>query len=243
MIEEKEIKIKVDKYIFDKVKKYISEYAKPTKMKFQIDEYFDSELFMFTNLNRGLRVRYSGKIPQSVEFKSLFWNKYGNPNNPWYIEEVGLRLPLNTESKIILCTILKRFNLSLNIPEDIAIDYQLFKDLLNEAGLSSKIVVTKEREEYENDESAFVFDYIKELGYFIEIETKGVDPLNILKLIPVISNYTVIRNGYNDMIGENIPNLIPNEIKQRLFRLNPYWNVLETEVGIVHELLKEYRRS
>ncbi|MFA6076470.1 MAG: CYTH domain-containing protein [Candidatus Paceibacterota bacterium] len=241
MIEEKEIKIKVDKNIFDEAKKYIKEHTKLTKTKFQIDEYFDTELFMFTNLNRGIRVRYNDKIPESVEFKSLFWNKYGNPNNPWYIEEIGLKIPLDTESKITFRAILKRFNLSLNIPEDIDVDYQLFKDLLNKIGLSPRIIVTKEREEYENDESTFVFDYIKELGYFIEIETKGIDPMDILKTIPVISDYSVVRNGYNDMVGENIPNLISNDIRQQLFRLNHSWNILETEVDIVNQLLKEYK--
>lgn len=241
MIEEKEIKIKVDQNIFDEAKKYIKKNTKLTKTKFQIDEYFDTELFMFTNLNRGIRVRHNDKIPESVEFKSLFWNKYGNPDNPWYIEEIGLKIPLDITSKKTLSAIFKRFNLVLNMPEDSNVDYQLFKDLLNKIGLSPRIVVTKEREEYENDKSTFVFDYIKELGYFIEIETKGIDPMDILKTIPVISDYSVVRNGYNDMVGENIPNLISNDIRQQLFRLNHSWNVLETEVDIVNQLLKEYK--
>lgn len=242
MIEEKEIKLKVNKDIFDKAKKYIKAHAKLTKTKFQVDEYFDTELFLFTNLNRGIRVRHNNKIPELVEFKSLFWNKYGSLNNPWYIEEIGLKIPLDTTSKKTLNAILKRFNLALNISKNDNIDYQLFKDLLNKIGLSPRIIVTKKREEYENDESTFIFDYIKECGYFIEIETKSIDPMNILKTISVISNYNVVRSGYNDMVGENIPNLISNNIRQQLFRLNHSWNVLGTEVDIVDQLLKGYKK-
>jgi len=241
-MEEKEIKIQVSKKIFDRVKKLIVGKKLKEKVKKQTDIYFDNELMSITNLNRGLRIRFNGNVVSQLEFKSLFFNKHTRKDNPWYIEEISLDMPLNKKSYKKLDSILQRLAVSLPRLEMETLDYKGLKIALANVGLYPKITVTKDRQEFVGKNAIYVFDYIKELGYFIEIETNdGTDPLKIINKVIGNKDYSFIRNGYNDMVAKNIDNYLSNEVKQLLFKINHQWNILPTEEKLVDKLLSSYK--
>ncbi len=232
-MEEKEVKVKLSKIKFDEL---LARYS-PAKTINQKDIYFDSEIFHFNNLNRGLRVRFDNSIAAKLEFKSLFYNK-SKLNNPWFIEEIGMKFPLSHQDQTKLNEVFKRVGLAQISVQADGIDYtSLVKLLENEVSLTQKITVTKQRVEVQLADVIYTFDYIHELGYFLEIESKEKDPLDILKELLDESDYEFIRNGYNDMVGNTYANCLSNEVKQLLFKLNTSWNITDFEKDYVKKLL------
>lgn len=240
-MEEKEVKVQLTKAMFTRLLKEMSNDSEPNKFQ-QKDEYFDTELMMINNLNRGLRLRSFNEKPFAIEFKSLFFNKYKKGTNPWFIEEISLELPLDTKSILALNKILRRLGLQEIRSKNSYSTKELMEEL-SRIGLSPKISVTKDRTVFEIQDIEYVFDYIEELGYFLEIESKGeIDPLDELKRIIDDKEYPIIRNGYNDMVARNINNCIPNTTKQLLFKVNPSWNILLTEADMVDNFLSKDNR-
>jgi len=96
------------------------------------------------------------------------------------------------------------------------------------------VKVVKKRRQYKYQEATLVFDEVKGLGYFLEIESD--EPFAVVKKLG-IKNFQLTRIGYNDMIAKNRPNFISNDKRQALFRRNPRWNVLPSEEKLVKKLL------
>jgi hypothetical protein len=115
----------------------------------------------------------------------------------------------------------------------------MLKEALRLIDITPKITITKHRQIFKSDVAEFVYDFVEELGYFVEIETKdGSDPMNLVKDVIGEKPFQFIRNGYNDMVALDIPYCLSNDIKQQLFKINPKWNVLENEVDLVNNLLQ-----
>ncbi|MDO8498266.1 MAG: CYTH domain-containing protein [bacterium] len=242
--EEREIKVQISKEQYDKLLGKSPLYSKQIKQVNQKDIYYDREDLYLTNLNRGLRVRFKGNTPELLEFKSLFYNPYTQNNNPWFIEEIAFPFPLEVNNLEKLFSLLVR----LNLLSPIEVTYYSFEpshfprieQILLNLNLKPMIVVSKKRVGYEDGKVRYLFDYIEGLGYFLEIESEGEDPLKILNRLQ-IEDYRIVRNGYNDMLATKIVGYVPNEEKQKKFKENPSWNILPTEKELVAEMLSCYR--
>lgn len=234
--EEKEVKIKLDELLFNRIESLVSESSKFLGEKLQKDEYFDNDIFYITNLNRGLRVRWNNNTPRVLEFKSLFYNPKAHlKNNPWYIEEIKMSLPLQKKDVKVLVKILKRLGFRNNPQINEVSDYESLVTFLKKQGLFPVIVVVKKRREYKYLNAILTFDKVKDLGYFLEIESD--DPLKVIKKLG-IKDFKLLRNGYNDMIAEGMPNFISNDERQKHFQSDIKWNILPSEKKLVEKLLK-----
>lgn len=239
-MEEKEIKVQLSKAKFEDLLAKFQKSSRTEKEE-QKDVYYDNELLKINNLNRGLRIRHKNKKAVSLEFKSLFYNRFTRKDNPWFIEEVAMHIPMKKSSVSKLNRVLRRLGFEeVRIKEGSGLEeiVSSFEGI----GLVDRITVTKIRTSFEDEDVSYVFDSIKELGYFLEIESKGkVDPLSKIELLLQEDEYTFIRNGYNDMVAKNIENYLSNEEKQLLFKINPDWNILASELKLVKDLLTEYK--
>jgi adenylate cyclase class IV len=234
--EEKEIKVKLSKESFNKIEKRVSSFASFKGQKIQKDEYFDTDKFFVTNLNRGLRIRWDDDKPKLVEFKSLFLKKSSNEKDPWYIEEIKMPLPLSEKSVFKLKKVISRLGFGdVKRTGNRVYNYNNVSKLFNGIGLQRMVIVDKIRREYTTKDAVYVFDTIEGLGYFIEVEANN--PIQILKNIGV-KNIKVNRIGYNDMLAKGRPNYLSNEEKQKLFVIDPGWNVLPVEEKYVYKLLQ-----
>lgn len=239
-MEEKEIKIRVSKETFEALLEIAQNKLSFIGITNQRDIYFDTDQMIINNLNRGLRVRFDNENPKAIEFKSLFYNLYSRKDNPWYIEEITLPIPLEIDKFQILIDIFHRLGLQTPKLNQQIYRYTQIDEEFASIGLTPKITVTKHRQTFRNESVEFVYDFIEELGYFVEIETKdGSEPMELLEQAIGDKPFQFIRNGYNDMVAFDIPNCLSNDIKQQLFKINPKWNVLGSEIDLVNGLLQK----
>ena len=238
--EEKEIKIKISKAQYNKLLSSRPRSSKLINPLNQKDVYYDREDLYITNLNRGLRVRFHEHSLVCLEFKSLFYNPYADKGNPWFIEEITFPFPLESNNLNKLFSILVRLDLLSPVKATYCSPKlsHLFEveQILSCADLKPMIVVNKKRVGYQDGKVQYVFDYIKGLGYFLEIESQQEDPLRILEKLN-LDNCQIIRNGYNDMLAVDIPSYVSNDEKQRRFKKNPNWNILPSEKEMIEEIL------
>lgn len=229
-MQEKEIKVQIKEDIFKKLARELEDLY-PKKEIDQKDEYYDTSELFLTNLCRGIRVRYDSGIPVSLEYKALFFRP---KLHKFFVEEVPFELPLSEREILRMNEILKRLGLDPIPLSDIG-----FQNALSAIELIPMITVTKHRLEFASDKATYTLDHIEEAGYFLEIEVKDVatEPEDLLLKLLDESMYTPVQIGYNETVASRYDVWIPNSITQRLFRLNPYWNVLDSEREYVERLL------
>ncbi len=238
--EEREIKIQLDREHFEDIHFSVATQNAVRGIQNQRDIYYDFPDYRITNLNRGLRVRFDEEKPSCFEFKSLFYNPYGREANPWFIEELTFPFPIGDKGLANLRDLFTRLQIPapLNTSSE-PISFGALDVLFQKLGLAPSATVTKHRSEYESEEAVFTFDFIEELGYFIEVEAKsGHDPISILEQELHILDFRIIREGYNDMMLRGNPNCISTKDKLERFRINPSWNILPTETTYVQDLLR-----
>jgi hypothetical protein len=150
------------------------------------------------------------------------------------VEEIPFELPLSEREISKMNEILKRLGLDLVPLSDLG-----FQNALSAIGLSPMITVTKARSEFSSEKAVYTLDHIQEAGYFMEIEVKDLstEPEDLLLELLDDSKYIPVQLGYNETVASKYDMWIPNNITQRLFRLNPYWNVLDSEREYVERLL------
>ena len=239
-MEEKEIKIRLSKETFDELNNIAKSKLTLAQESNQKDVYFDNDQMYINNLNRGLRVRFDDDKPKTIEFKSLFYNINSRKDNPWFIEEISFPIALSQKDIDQFLSIFTRLKLEKPNLASKEYSYPMLKEELASIGIVPKITVTKHRQIFKSEVAEFVFDFIEELGYFVEIETNDAsDPLDLVKGLIGEKPFQFIRNGYNDMAALDIPYCLSNDIKQQLFKINPKWNVLESEVSLVNDLLQK----
>lgn len=233
-MEEKEVKIKIEKARFGELKKKIAKEAESVKKICQRDVYFDDKKLKITNLARGLRVRFENYIPTVLDFKSIFFSPSEIRGIYSYIEEISLKLPLTRSDFGKLNQILERLGFKNIASNKFPCIYEDLVILLREIDLTPKIFLTKQRTQFVKNKVIYTFDYIQELGYFLEVETKEkIDPLKILERLLEGKAYGVVKKGYNEMAAGNLENYLPNNLQHLLFKINPGWNVLESERNLV----------
>jgi adenylate cyclase class IV len=238
--EEKEVKLSVSEATFNRLLAKVTPDAKE-KFQFQLtDTYYDDSSFLLTNLNRGLRIRSGAKKPSVLEFKSLFFILEIRPNNPWLIEEKALRLPIDSFGIEVLAQIFRRFKMpfvcDVQAPQ---FDEDSINALLKRNGLDPRIVVSKNRTEVYYEQHTFSFDQIQDLGFFIEVETHDAsDPITVLNNLGDFTDYKMVREGYNDMIAQQFPEVTPAHLRQARFVETPSWNILPGEEEVIRSLMQ-----
>lgn len=249
--EEKEVKVQLSPEQYNNLLAYLPSVAKVLKKIRQKDIYYDNKDLYITNLNRGLRIRFDEGVPFSLEFKSLFYNPYAEKNNPWFIEEIVFPFPVVTKDLKNLFTILTRLKLPLSTSARCFLlngptskrsrgpfSSCVIEEILLEHNLKPMIIVDKKRMIYQdNRNTQYVLDFIEGLGYFLEIESEIDNPLGVLESLPIDEELQVIRSGYNDMLADKLVDYVPNEVKQRMFKEDQKWNVLDGEEELVEKLL------
>jgi len=229
-MQEKEIKVQIKEDVFKKLARELEDLY-PKKVINQKDEYYDTEELFLTNLCRGLRVRYDSGIPAELEYKALFFRP---KLKKFFVEEIPFELPLSEREISKMNEVLKRLGLDL-----IPLGNLGFQNALSAIGLIPMITVTKARSEFVSEKAVYTLDHIQEAGHFLEIEVKdqSLEPADLLSELLTDSMYTPVQLGYNETVASKYDMWIPNSITQRLFRLNPYWNVLDSEREYVERLL------
>lgn len=207
----------------------------------QKDTYFDTLNLYLTNLNRGLRSRFEDGECKELEFKSLFYVPEVT-ENPWFIEEVKMAVPLSPASQQKLNLIFRRLSLPTLVISNDSIDFDMLEEFLLSSGLAPLIVVNKHRQSFDTEEATYTLDEISGLGTFLEIEAKNDNnAISLLKSRFGKTEASVIREGYNDMIGKSLEGFIPNDVRQRRFITKPSWNVLPSERNYLDQITQTRR--
>lgn len=237
--EEREIKLSVSERTFHTVLETLRPEAKDVIATQVTDTYYDDPAFSLTNLNRGLRLRTGSHIPTVLEFKSLFYIPSMRAKNPWLIEEQTFRLPIQTLEIAGLEGIFNRFKKSLiKKPGLTQYDKDDIDSLIKQSGLDARIVVAKDRTEVVNNQRTFSFDHIQGLGYFVEIETHDKsNPIDLIGTLSGLADYQIVREGYNDMVAQKYPEVVPAKQRQQRFVSTPSWNILPGEEDVIKALL------
>jgi adenylate cyclase class IV len=204
----------------------------------QKDVYWDNDDCLITNLKRGLRVRYISGVLKSIEFKSLFIASNGNR----VVEEISL---LNSNGELDIeklnYLLVERLKLSTKKHEESKFSHLV---VLESYGLKPCIVLDKTRVVFtdENENVEVGLDDIDGLPLHIEVELSGDNLVYYTTLVESLASngqlkLKPINLGYLDLISQQNPKLkSPNEFTE-LFKQNYSWNVLDTEMELVQDLL------
>lgn len=226
-MEEKEIKLSITSEDYFRLKSLFGPYF--TEEKNQRDVYFDTDTFFYESHKHSIRLRYEeGRM--NFALKILF---YLDNREDWYVYEQESPLPISAD---FLAGIFYILGLDYdNYNQDMLSEQDLI-DTLAIAGLKPKITITKKRNIYNYKGAEISLDYIKELGYFIEIE-KHDFPWEIVDELG-LKDYHEVRTGYTDIYTDKYyPDKLPHSstIKQ-FYDTDSKWNVLKNEEDLYNNL-------
>ncbi|MBT4174884.1 class IV adenylate cyclase [archaeon] len=195
----------------------------------QVDRYFDYPSFVLSRHLHGLRIREFHGAPQSCDFKVLFYFPE-RPNDPWYVDENVSDFPVSREC---LVSIFKRLGISnRSIGEELD-PIELEKVLLGEK-LVEAFRITKTRRKYACPEGMqILFDYVKELGSFVELE--GSHCQAYLSSLGLPEDGRLKRWGYTSLLLESKGIFNQGNFKPQ-FERSPMWNVLPDEVTLYNAI-------
>lgn len=236
MTEEKEIKIKLSENVnVAEIRSKFLARLKLFKTIAQSDEYYDNAEFLFTKRDRGLRIRFVDKIPTDFTFKALFYIPHRKPI-PWYVEEHAFKLP--TKEVAAVYKIFKRFNLQVSRSSKDMLTYHDIDDCLRKNNLLPRVCVEKKREIFTYKDAQVILDEVKNLGYFIEIETKNSSPDEIAKELDMLASGTRTIEGYTTLISRKL-GLADMKQKEPMYLENPTWNIFAKEKEIYNTLVSQ----
>lgn len=242
-MEDKEIKVSLNKKTYDKLEQYAQSIGKLVCTSHEKEEYFDTKEMRVTNLNRGFLIRFIDEKPIETEFRSLFYNNSSSMQK-WFTEKITTSLPITSEGAIMLNTMFHRLMLPPLREQFEPMNYFDFKDALKENGLIPRLHITRSTTEYRNDTLSFSFDNIEELGCFVQIKVLKEGNINeVVKNIPMLKGEKIVSSSYNDIMTKNIKSCLTNEQKKFLFTINPSWNMLLHEVEVVHKLFQDKQEN
>jgi adenylate cyclase class IV len=235
MAEEKEIKIALFKNKDAKeIRTKLSHHLKLSNAVVQSDHYYDNADFLFTKRDRGLRIRYVGGIPVDFTCKALFYIPQRNPS-PWYVEEHVFKLP--TKERGAIREIFERFDLAFDQNNNL-LTYADLDICLRKNNLSPKLIIEKKREIFMYEDAQVILDEVKNLGVFIEIETKTSSPMEIVKKLNLLQYGVRTIEGYTTLLSRKL-GLVEMKQKEPLYIENPTWNVFPKEKEIYDALVRQ----
>ena len=236
MAEEKEIKLLLSEEI-DKVALYaqLSSKLKLKNTVIQSDHYYDNETFLFTKQDKGLRIRFVNQTPIDFTFKALFYFPNRKPS-PWYVEEQTFKLP--TQEIQLVQAIFERLNLTFSQKQNNELTYDDLHHLFAQNQLQPKLIIEKKRKTFLYEDAQIVWDEVKNLGTFIEIETKSSSPIRISEELELLKFGTRTIEGYTTLLARKL-GLAEMKAKEPLYLENPLWNVFKQEKIIYEKLANQ----
>ena len=235
MAEEKEIKIQLSETLKRQdIRAQLSRQLKLSKIVVQSDQYYDTADFLFTKRDRGLRIRFVGGNPIDFTCKALFYIPNRKPS-PWYVEEHAFKLP--TKEGDAVQKIFERFDLQFDQKKKL-ITYVDLDRALRKNKLSPKLIIEKKREIFVYEDAQVILDEVKDLGMFIEIETKTSSPVAIAKKLGLLKQGVRTIEGYTTLLSRKL-GLAEMQQKEPLYIKDPTWNVFQKEKEIYSELANQ----
>ncbi|GEM_PF-2503329 len=235
MTEEKEIKIQLfENKDVREIRAKLSQQLRWSKTVVQSDHYYDDADFLFTKRDRGLRIRFVGGNPIDFTCKALFYIPERKPS-PWYVEEHVFKLP--TKERDAIRKIFERFNLQFDLI-NASITYADVDMHLRKNNLSPKLIIEKKREVFVYEDAQVILDEVKDLGIFMEIETKTSSPMEIAKKLDLLKYGARTIEGYTTLLSRKL-GLAEMKQKEPLYVENPTWNVFPKEKEIYGALISQ----
>ncbi|MDR2369702.1 MAG: CYTH domain-containing protein [Mycoplasmataceae bacterium] len=200
------------------------------------DVYWDNEDCKIMNLKRGLRVRFLFGVLKSVEFKSLFVNAMGKR----LIEEISL---LDEQQNIDLVKLNNLIVNRLQLSQTKVKNENNINNILSNYGLSPCMIISKKRSVFTDTKKniTVTVDLVENLPPHLEVELVGDDYdayqefiVQLKKTLP--DDLREVKLGYNDLLAQKNPKILPLEVFLHRFEHDPEWNVLESEKKLVQEL-------
>ncbi len=123
-----------------------------------------------------------------------------------------------------------------NIPNNKVISYDDLYSILKSNNLLIDIIIFKKRLFGENEKYKIYLDNVKDLGVFIEVESKMDIKLSTI-FHNLNLNYEEIRFGYPNLyVKEILKEKVP-KVKNKFLK-NPDWNYLAGQKEIVRNIVK-----
>jgi len=190
----------------------------------QVDRYFDYPSYVLSRHLHSLRIREYHGVPQSCDFKVLFYFPE-RPDDPWYVDENVSNFPVSQQC---LNTILKRLNLPEVTGENF--DPREIEEALLKRELEEVYRVDKVRRKYTCPEGMqILLDSVKGLGVFVEIEGEHCNAY--LNALGLPEDGRLERWGYTSLLLQQKGILDPRNFRSQFAR-SPMWNVLPDEIEL-----------
>lgn len=231
MAQEKEIKIKLTKLSLDEfIKRIVKNGFTKEKEINQLDVYFDTkDWYLYENI-AALRLRVVDGKDGSFSFKKVFY--LPNKNNHYFVEEIETKFPFKDSGKFR--EIFRKLNINYNNQS-----FQSGKEIvsfLKKQNYFDEQRMPKTRLVFKKDCDEIAIDNVDKVGVIIELECKEKEPLEIVKTLLKDSEWERSVEGTSYIWLKNVKGLVSHIQNLERFKIDPSWNVWETERGMYKKI-------